>query len=443
MPSYISSKAKLTKRLVDATSSHPDADLVVWDTEVPDFRLRVRPSGRKSYELRYQKPASRTPRQIKIGDHGRPWTPDEARDEAKRILRQVYDGLDPLDEKAERRGAINIDGLIDVYLAEGPAYKPDKRASSWEVDRYNLHNHLRPLLGKKLAQDLTKDHLVVWQDQVANGATAKREPSLKKRGIINITGGPGAAAKAIRCVATMLEWARERGYVVTNVARDVKKIQDGERERYLQDDEAARVWNTIDDMVADGTLAARLGVAFKLILLTGARIGEVRGLRWSEVDLQRKLVFLPPARHKSGGRNKPKSLELPLAAVQLLKAFKEKRPNTTFLFPAQLPSNKGEETSSAAARFINEPMSPPYSQWGRVMTRATVTDASFHVLRHTFASQVMADDTSLLTLSKMLGHARVSTTQRYAHLAPSAGAKAADRVALRYAKPPLLGPTDQ
>jgi len=435
MPRYASSKIKLTKRVVDATMPNPDADLVVWDTDVPDFRLRVRPSGRKSYELRYRLPGSRTPRQIKIGDHGRPWTADEARDEAKALLRQVYDGLDPLDQKAELRDAITIDGLIYVYLAEGPAYKPDKRPTSWEVDRYNLHNHLRPLLGRKLVRDLTKDHLVVWQDQVANGATAKREKSLKKRGVINITGGPGAAAKAIRCVAAMLEWARERGYVIVNVARDVKKIQDGERERYLQDDEAARIWNAVEDMVADGTLAERLGVAFKLILLTGARIGEIRGLKWSEIDLQRKLVFLPPARHKSGGRNKPKALELPLAAVQLLKAFRENSPHGPFVFPAQAPQAQGDRAAKVPDRFVDEPMSPPYSQWDRVLARARVSDASFHVLRHTFASQVMADNTGLLTLSKMLGHARVSTTQRYAHLAPSAGATAADRVAKRYAKP--------
>lgn len=434
MPRYASSKAKLTKRLVDATTPKPEADVVVWDTDVPDFRLRVRPSGRKSYELRFKLPGSRTPRQIKIGDHGRPWTAEEARDEAKQLLRQVYDGLDPLDQKSELRDAITIDSLIDVYLEEGPAYKPDKRSTSWEVDRYNLQNHLRPLLGKKLARDLTKDHLVVWQDQVANGATAKREKSPKKRGVINITGGPGAAAKAIRCVAAMLEWARERGYVIVNVARDVKKIQDGERERYLQDDEAARIWNAAEDMVADGTLAARLGVAFKLILLTGARIGEIRGLKWSEIDLQRKLVFLPPARHKNGGRNKPKSLELPLAAVELLKAFKENAPHRSYVFPAQAPPVKGDKAARVPHRFLDEPMAPPYSQWDRVMTRAQVSDASFHVLRHTFASQVMADNTGLLTLSKMLGHARVSTTQRYAHLAPSAGATAADRVAKRYAK---------
>ncbi len=118
-----------------------------------------------------------------------------------------------------------------------------------------------------------------------------------------------------------------------------------------------------------------------------------------------------------------------------MKAFKAERPHADYVFPAQALPEKGDKAANAPVRFLDEPMSPPYSQWDRVMSRAAVSDASFHILRHTFASQVMADDTGLLTLSKMLGHARISTTQRYAHLAPSAGAKAADRVALRYAKP--------
>lgn len=156
----------------------------------------------------------------------------------------------------------------------------------------------------------------------------------------------------------MLEWARERGYVMVNVARDVKKIQDGERERYLQDDEAARIWNAIDDMVADGTLAGRLSVAFKLILLTGARIGEIRGLKWSEIDLQRKLAFLPPARHKTGGRNKTKALELPLAAVQLMKAFKAERPHADYVFPAQALPAKETRRPTLLFVFSTSPCRP-------------------------------------------------------------------------------------
>ena len=108
------------------------------------------------------------------------------------------------------------------------------------------------------------------------------------------------------------------------------------------------------------------------------------------------------------------------------------------MFPAQdKPAKLGNKDGEArAATFANKPMSKPKSQWARVLKRAGVTDSSFHVIRHTFASQVMADDHGIYTLSKMLGHARVSTTERYAHLAKNAGAPAAEDVSKRYGVQP-------
>lgn len=448
MTGYTSSKIKLTKRVVDATVPRPDADVIVWDTEVIDFRLRVRPSGRKAYEVRYRPKGSRTQRQISIGVHGSPWTVDEARDRAKTILRDVHAGNDPLTSKAVLRESLTVSDLIDVYLAEGPAFKPDKRASAWNVDRYNLVHHLRPLLGRKVARELQTDDLVEWQSKVAGGETAKREPSGKKRGVTDIKGGPGAAAKAIRVVATMLEWARSQGHVPTNVARDVEKIGDGVRERYLLDEESIAVWKAIDALAEEGDLIERLVVAFKLVVLTGARIGEIRGLRWTEVDLQRGLAFLPPARHKSGGRGNVKSLQLPPIAVTILKEFRAKRSSMSHVFPAVVVPPKKTTQADAAdhpVAFRDEPMSPPYSQWNRVLRRAGVTDASFHILRHTFASQVMDDEPDIFILSKLLGHARVSTTERYVHLGKNRRADAAEKLARRYSRGSISqsGPSDQ
>lgn len=434
MVGYVSSKAKLTKRVIDATAPRPDTDVIVWDTEVIDFRLRVRPTGRKSYEVRYRPAGSKTQRQATIGVHGSPWTVEEARDEAKTILRKVHGGTDPLEAKSALRASLTVAELIDAYLLQGPAWKPDKRASSWEVDRYNLIHHAKPLLGKKIAREVRPEHLTEWQAKVATGATAKREPSGKKRGIINVTGGPGAAAKAIRVVTTMFEWARIRGLVDVNPGRDVEKIADGVRERYLSDEEAGAIWIAIDELHAEDSLTEALVAAFRLLLLTGARIGEIIGLRWSEVDLRREMLLLPPARHKSGGKAKPKSLQLPPPAVDVLTRLRANRTAIEYVFPAQdKPAKLGNKDGEVrAATYANKPMSKPKSQWGRVLKRAGVTDSSFHVIRHTFASQVMADDHGIYTLSKMLGHARVSTTERYAHLAKNAGAPAAEGVSKRY-----------
>ena len=436
MAGYVSSKVKLTKRVVDATGPREGLDVIVWDTEVIDFRLRVRPTGRKTYEVRYRPDGSKTQRQKTIGVHGSPWTVEEARDAAKVALRDVHAGADPLKSKSDLKAALTVSELIDAYLLQGPAWKPDKRASSWEVDRYNLVHHAKPLLGKKIAKDLQAEDLTEWQAKVATGATAKRVPSGKKRGVTNVTGGPGAAAKAIRVMATMLEWARMRKLVPVNVCRDVEKLTDGVRERYLTDDEAAAVWRAIDSLAAENQLTEALVAAFRLLMLTGARIGEIEALRWSEVDLKRGLLLLPPARHKSGGRAKPKALQLPAPAIDLLTRLRARRTSIQFLFPAIATRERlGADGKIIPATYADRAMSRPKSQWARVLKRAGVTDSSFHVIRHTFASQVIADGTGIYTLSKMLGHARASTTERYAHLRQDAGAVAAEGVAARYASP--------
>ncbi|MCA3700780.1 MAG: tyrosine-type recombinase/integrase [Brevundimonas sp.] len=437
----ITSRKKITKRVVDATDKHKTEDVIVWDTDISGFRLRVRPSGRKVYELRYRPKGSTTQRQVTIGRHGSPWTAESARENAKAKLAAAEEGKDPLDERHEQRTALTVAEMADAYLLQGPAHKPNKRASSWAIDRYSFDHHLKPLLGKRKARSLTAADLAGWQSKVATGATAKREPSGKPRGMINVRGGPGAAARAMRSVAAMLAWAKSQRLVDHNPAEGVEKIPDGTRERYLSDEEGAAIWQAIDTLSELGQLTPDQVSYFRLLMLTGARRGEILGLKWSEVDLRRGLLLLAPLRHKSGGRARPKSLHLSPAAIDILTRMKGRHPGFIHLFPAlQAQAKAGNrDGEKRPAIYSDTPMSPPKSAWARVLKQAGVADASFHTLRHTFASQVIADGTGLYTLSRMLGHARASTTERYAHLRLDAGATAAEGVAERYrsSDPPL------
>lgn len=427
-------RRKLTKRIVDATAADPAGDVIVWDTEVAGFRLRVRPSGRKAYEVRYRPKGSNRQRQISIGRHGSPWTVEAARDRAKAILHEAGAGHDPLTQRRENRLALTVAELADAYLAQGPAHKPTKRASSWAIDRYSFDHHLKPILGHRAARELRPADLAEWQAKVTAGATAKRMKSGKPRGVINVRGGPGAAARAMRSVAAMLAWAKSQGMIDENPAEKVEKIPDGSRERYLSDDEGAALWQAIDTLAAEGRLNAHQVAYFRLLMLTGARRGEILGLRWSEVDLRRGLLLLPPARHKSGGRARPKTLHLSPAAADILARLRGLHPGFAYVFPALAAQAKAgnRDGERRAAVYRDAPMAPPKAAWARVLKAAGVTDASFHTLRHTFASWVIADGTGLYTLSKMLGHARASTTERYAHLRSDAGAAAAQVVADRF-----------
>ncbi|MDO9608103.1 MAG: tyrosine-type recombinase/integrase [Brevundimonas sp.] len=83
------------------------------------------------------------------------------------------------------------------------------------------------------------------------------------------------------------------------------------------DEEGAAIWRAIDALNKARSITLAQASFFRLLMLTGARRGEILGLRWAEVDLQRGLLLLPPARHKTGGVSRPKTLHLSPAALGL------------------------------------------------------------------------------------------------------------------------------
>jgi hypothetical protein len=135
------------QRVVDSAIPTPGRELFVWDEELRGFGLRVLPSGAKSYILQYRTGGrgSQARRRV-IGRHG-VMTAEEARIRARRLLTEVADGLDPALRRDQSRKAITVGEVADMYLREGPAQKPNKKASSWATDRSNIERHIKPLLG--------------------------------------------------------------------------------------------------------------------------------------------------------------------------------------------------------------------------------------------------------------------------------------------------------
>lgn len=112
------------------------------------------PKAWKVYAVKYR--VGRAQRWFTIGQHGSPWTPQKAREKAATILRGAGDGIDHQSAKLARRDDLTISQLVDAYLEDRPAAKPDKRASTWAQDHSNLDRHIRPLLCHKIARDATK-----------------------------------------------------------------------------------------------------------------------------------------------------------------------------------------------------------------------------------------------------------------------------------------------
>ena len=396
-----SRKARISKRTVDAIPVPPEGEEArLWDIDVKGFFLRVYSSGRRVYALKYR--LGPLQRIYTIGVHGSPYTPETARDAAEKALRRVADGEDPATEKKAAREALTVSALIDRYLADGPATKPAKRASTWANDSSNLNRHIRPLLGRKVANGVSKGDAARAIHDITEGKTAKDEKSEKKRGRITVTGGEGVARRTLITTAAMFAWGVEHGLVASNPFSAVRLSAAPVRERFLSREEAGRLLDALSETAPGGRGNPAVADVIRLLLLTGARKTEVLGLHWSEVDFARKLLLLPPVRTKAGGKTGERRITLSPPALEILsKRMPENAEPADFVFPAM----RGEGHLIALRRpFI------------KACAKAKLTGVRVHDLRHSFASFAVADGASLFLVGKLLGHASSRTTERYAHL---------------------------
>jgi hypothetical protein len=129
------------------------------------------------YVVKYR--AGGRQRWFTIGRHGSPWTPEAARREAIRLLGEVVRGLDPAEKRNVDRKAVSFAELCDVYLAEGVAHK---KASTLRVDRGRIELHLKPLLGGKRADAITRADIERLLNDVKKGRTAAQEPHKRPPG---------------------------------------------------------------------------------------------------------------------------------------------------------------------------------------------------------------------------------------------------------------------
>ena len=143
----------------------------------------------------------------------------------------------------------------------------------------------------------------------------------------------------------------------------------------------------------------------RLLMLTGARRGEILSLKWNYIDLEQGIARLPDS--KTGF----KVLQLPFPAVAIL----EKLPR---LSEYVLPS------PAAVGHMVNIK-----DAWGDVLKQSGLTGWRIHDLRHAFASMMVNSGASLPIVGKILGHTQASTTQRYAHLEENPARKAAEEAA--------------
>ena len=227
-------------------------------------------------------------------------------------------------------------------------------------------------------------------------------------------GGEGTARKAIRLLRAIFAWGIAEQIIDRNPAAGVATGSDGEREAVLDAPDYARLFTTLATMESQRRLRPAVADAIRIIALTGARRGEICGLRWSHVDLKRGLLTLPATSHKTGHKTgKPRVISLPAAAQQIIARQPEVAPDS-FVFSRV----KGDGPVLLA------------KPWRTIRVEAALPAGfGLHGLRHSLATLLAVGGAQAPEIMTSLGHRQMSTTTRYLHFADKARAALAERAA--------------
>ena len=377
---------RTAKRALPVATAHgagePCADPVGerfhWDPILPGFGIRVQCSGAQSYIVQYRERGRTRRRVIGSVDETDPRT---ARRHARKLLSDVKVGLGVVDpfapvllpptlsfaEYAER-----------FWEAHARRWAPRTQVSN----RKAIDRLLIPEFGHIPLTDVTRAMVLKWRD--------------------GLGGRPGTANRTLPVLSVMMTTAETMGLRPrrSNPCRNVTRFPTETVERFLALDELPRLGAALGGVETQYPCDCAI---IRLLLLTGARKAEIESLQWAYLD--GAFAHLPES--KTG----PKTLYLGTAARNLLAALP--RAHDNWVFPDKHGTGHAE---------LNWPL------WTRIRAAAGLDDVRLHDLRHTFASHAAMNRVTLPTISKLLGHALLETTERYAHLGDTSVREAAARV---------------
>src|SRR5271170_173419 len=342
---------------------------ILWDSAVPAFGARRQKGEAVNYVLFYRTSEGRQ-RWVTIGRHGAPWTPDTAREEAKRLLGVVVTGGDPAAAKSAKRGAATVADLCEQYFADADAGRlltrrqTSKKASTLATDTGRIDRHIIPLLGRLSVAAVTREDVDAFMHAVADGKTAGRTKTANKHGMARVSGGKGTATRTVGLLGAIFSYAVRNRMRVDNPVHGVVRPADGRRERRLTDDEYAAFGSALRKAEAQHMWPAAVACA-RFLVLTGWRSGEALALTWRDVDLARRTATLPDT--KTGKSVRP----LSHAACDVLRDL-GRVIDDALVFPP----TRGDGRMSGFRKL-----------WDRIVKLGSLPpDVTPQVLRHSFAS---------------------------------------------------------
>jgi integrase len=344
--------------------------LDLYDTAISGFILEVRPSGVKTYFLRYRDKHGKQ-KQHKIGDT-KSITFEQAKNAAQTLRARVVLGENLFAEKMSLKNIPTLEQFNQNHYM--PFIKGYKR--SWDTDDTMLRIHLLPRFGRLHLDEITTQDIIAFHHAMRAQGYA---PSTCNRPLI-----------ILRYMFNLVKKWNIEGVAKNPVSGILLFEENNKRERFLNPLEVKRLY----DILATSS-NSQLKYIVPLLLLTGCRKRELLDAKWEHIDIERCTWRIPITKN-----GKARYVPLSTEVLNLL---------------SQLPRFE------ACPYLVPNPHTKmPYASidyaWGNARRQAELAEVRMHDLRHSFASFLVNAGRSLYEVQKILGHSQLVTTQRYAHL---------------------------
>ncbi len=374
-----------TQRITKAVVERLGDNETVWDTVVRGLGVRRR-TKEPSYILKTS--VRNRQRLLTIGRAGRPWQPESARKEARRLLGAYAAGLDPARERAKLKGEPTVGDVLDRYVTEH-VNNHNKPSTTAEIIRL-IEKEIRPALGTIRVSELTRTTIRSWHAGYSDNP---------------YTGNRALAYFRKALSLASMEWELRPD----NPASGIKLFPEVKRERFYSDDELRRVGAVLTTLEEDGRVTIGALRTIRLLALTGMRLSEVVGMRWAWVDFENGCVRLPDG--KAGAR----------------------------VVPLGGPALDYLERSERLGPFVcvgTDPAKPVGLKtvkrlWTSIREKARLEDARLHDFRHTTGTFAAMTGANAFIVRDILGHKTVSMAGRYVGRSVDPLRQTADAVATR------------
>jgi integrase len=360
---------QLTDRTIRALPAPARGNKVTYDDAVKGFGCRVTAAGGKAFILNYRRKADGRERRFTIGSFP-DWATGAARDEAKRLKRAIDGGADPVGAYQAGRADPTVADLCSRFLAD---YVPRKRPATQRDYRQQVAVDIEPVLGRMKVAAVSHADVDAFHRKISARA-------------------PTHANRVLACLSKMFSLAVRWGWRADNPCKGIERNQEHKRQRYLSGAELARLSTALAVLRDQGAANA-----VRLLLLTGARRGELLAAKWIDFDLTAGVWTKPGSTTKQKTSHR---VPLSAAACQLLIEMQRDAESVEYLFPTRFTPHRLDLDDA----------------WGVLRKAANIPDVRLHDLRHTYASVLASSGMSLPIIGALLGHSTAQTTLRYAHL---------------------------